>query len=237
MAVIVSCHAAVLCSAWTEKLPVAGIARIYLAVFRTPCRVTVSPINASSPWCFSKHRCSFDYRTMQLELYWMRWPAWLSFFLSFVISAPRASSHVIFLFNPAIRTLATRETVIGEKETKTERRQTHRGKMTIEPCIFQRLWLDLPKRQWGRGSEGTAVLGWQTKKKAICHWCFWADDAVCGLNRECTQQVGLIRQKAEQESCWLLFESCQYVCIWRASFIWKCLMAKRCTTSDSYCMV
>lgn len=46
-----------------------------------------------------------------------------------------------------------------------ERRQTHRRRTAIDPCIFQRLWLELPKRHWGRGSEGTAVLGWQTKRK------------------------------------------------------------------------
>lgn len=135
-----------------------------------------------------------------------------------------------FPFNPAIRNAATRETVRREKDTKSKKTDTWRIDGN-RPMHFSKTMIRIAKEALRQGIWGHSSAWVANQKKAICHWCFWADDAVCGLNRERAQQVGLIRQKAEQENCWLLFESCQYVCIWSVSFIWKFLIARRCTTS------
>lgn len=184
---------------------------------------------------------------MRLEHSWCVWLFCISALtcltLFLCLSCHKCTQAIIpchFPFNPAIRTAAMCETARRENETKTERDRENedtRRKDSNRPMHFSKTMIRLAKealRQgiWGHGSAWVA-----NQKKAICHWCFWADDAVCGLNRERAQQVGLIRQKAEQESCWLLFESCQYACIWSVSFKWKFLIAKRCTTSDWICMV
>lgn len=164
--------------------------------------------------------------------YWAHWPAWLS--------VQRGQRPTFIFLSHGQLELQLRVKQQREKETKTKRdgkKTDAQRKDSDRPMHFSKTMIRIAKEALRQGIWGHSSAWVANQKKAICHWCFWADDAVCGLNRECAQQVGLIRQKAEQESCWLLFESCQYVCIWSVSFIWKFLMAKGCTTSDCYCMV